>query len=280
MASPEPKPVVVLTGAAGGLGRALARRFAADGARLVLLDRDGRVLDGFAAELVSSGDIAAEDLLALACDVTLSGACERAIKRTTGAFGRVDCLVNNAGMSHRSPFRDTDPAVLRKVMDVNFFGAVNMTAAALPLLRESGGRIVAISSVAGFAPLYGRTGYAASKHAVNGFFGSLQSELKEEGVGVTIVCPAFIATTLEANALSGSGRPLGPGRRALVGRQMTAEFAADRIVRAVRRGRSRVLLSPTAKLAFWMQAFAPNLYRRGMTARIRPEFARSDSETE
>lgn len=177
--------VVLITGAAGGLGRALARSFAADGARIAVLDRDASGAEALAAELRSQ----ARHALSLACDVTDAAACERAAAVVIEAWGAIDVLINNAGITHRSAYRRTDPAVTRRVMEVNFFGAVNCTRAALAALTESRGLIIVVSSVAGFAPLIARTGYAAAKHALHGFFDSLRTELAEDGVGVLLVCP-------------------------------------------------------------------------------------------
>ncbi|MBW2234594.1 MAG: SDR family NAD(P)-dependent oxidoreductase, partial [Deltaproteobacteria bacterium] len=152
---------VVVTGAAGGIGAVLARRFAEEGARVALLDRDEAGARARAAELEAAGAHA----LALGCDVTAEEDCRAALAAVTERFGGVDVLVNNAGITHLGLFRDTDVEVLRRVMEVNFFGAVNCTKMALPSLLERRGRIVVLSSVAGFAPLASRTGYSASKHA-------------------------------------------------------------------------------------------------------------------
>jgi NAD(P)-dependent dehydrogenase (short-subunit alcohol dehydrogenase family) len=122
---------VVISGAGGGLGRALARRFAQAGARIVGLDRDAAAIQSLAAELTQAG----ADILALPCDVTDQEACRAAIDAALEHCGRIDVVINNAGLSHRSPFADTDPAVLRRVLDVNLFGAIHLTHPALPALR-------------------------------------------------------------------------------------------------------------------------------------------------
>ena len=195
--------VVVITGAAGGLGRALARAFAIEGARIAALDRDAAGAEALAGELRANGRPA----LGLACDVTDATACESAMAAVLAAWGRIDVVINNAGITHRSALRRTDPAVTRRVMEVNFFGAVNCTRAAMDALCASRGLIIVISSVAGFAPLIARTGYAAAKHALHGFFESLRTELVDDGVEVLIVCPSFIDTGIDRNALGGDGEP-------------------------------------------------------------------------
>jgi short-subunit dehydrogenase len=255
--------VVVVTGAAGGLGKALAARFAARGARVALLDRDGAAAEAAAAGLGAGA-------LGLQCDVSDAGQCASALARAAAALGPVHVLINNAGISHRSAYAATDPAVIRRVMEVNFFGAVNCTRAALADLVRTRGLIVAISSVAGFSPLIARTGYAASKHALHGFFDSLRTEVAEHGVDVLLVCPAFIATGIERNALGGDGAPVRHAQR-VVGARAAPEAVADEIYRAARRGRRLLLHGRTAVLAWWVSRFAPALYARLMARRLRGE---------
>ena len=264
--------VVVITGAGGGLGRALALRFAAGGARIVALDRDPACLDQTRAELESRG----VECLALACDVTDAEACERSVATAVARFGSLDVLVANAGMSHRSAFAVTRLDVIRRVMEVNFFGAVNCTAAALPHLVASRGLVIAISSVAGFTPLVARTGYSASKHALHGFFDSLRAEVEPRGVGVTLVCPSFIATDIGHNAIGGDGLPV-KHAQVTVGRPLLPERAAVLIVAAAERGRRRVLPGGTARIAWYLSRVAPDLYARIMARRMRGELESSEA---
>ena len=255
--------VVVVTGAAGGLGRALAARFAAAGARVALLDRDAAAVEAAAAGLGQAA-------LGLACDVSDAVQCERALARAAAALGPVHVLINNAGISHRSAYAATDPAVIRRVMEVNFFGAVHCTRAALDDLARTRGLIVTISSVAGFSPLIARTGYAASKHALHGFFDSLRAELADSGIDVLLVCPAFSATGIERNALGGDGAPARHAQR-VVGVRAAPDAVADEIYEAARRGRRLLLHGRTARLAWWLSRFAPGLYARLMARRLRGE---------
>lgn len=196
--------VVVVTGGAGGLGFALGRKFVLAGAHVALLDLDRDATRSAAKYLRASEK---SKVLGIACDVTNPAACHQAMQAVIAEFGGIDLLINNAGIAHRSLLRDTDISVLHRVMDVNFFGAVHCTRAALPSICRRRGQIVAISSIAGFSPLFGRTGYSASKHALHGFFDSLRSEVEADGVGVSIICPAFIATGIERAALGGDGGP-------------------------------------------------------------------------
>lgn len=253
---------VLVTGAAGGLGAALCRRFAAAGARIAATDVDAAGLDALVAELRAAGAQAQ----ALPADITDPDACRAVVDAALAHFGALDGLVNNAGISHRSLLGRTDPQIIRRVMEVNFFGAVALTHAALPHVVARRGVIVAISSVAGFAPLIGRTGYAASKHALHGFFDSLRSEVEDAGVGVTVVCPSFIATGIGAAALNTSGP------RVTTGGESSPDAIARRIVEAAARGRRLLLPDRTSRMAWWVSRLAPALYARLMKRRLGGEF--------
>jgi len=254
---------VVVTGAGGGLGRALCQCFARAGARIVALDRDAAAAQDTAAALCAGG----AEALALRCDVSREDDCAAAMAAARRAFGGIDVLVNNAGITHRSAFTRTEPAVIRRVMEVNFFGALHCTHAALEDLVARRGMVIAVSSVAGFAPLIARTGYAASKHALHGFFDSLRSEVEPLGVKVLLVCPSFIQTGIEKNALAGDG---GPARhpQAIVGRRSTAEAMAERVCAAARRGQRLLLPDRVARLSWWVSRLAPRVYARLMARKL------------
>lgn len=255
--------VVVVTGAAAGIGAALASRFAAEGARVALLDRDAQGAVAGAGALERQGAAA----LGLPCDVTSAGQCEDAVARVLETWGRIDVLVNNAGITHLGRACDTDVEVLRRVMEVNFFGAVHCTRAALPALLAGRGRVVCLSSVAGFAPLATRAGYSASKHALHGFFESLRAEHAGAGLGVTLVCPSFVRTGIGAAALGSHGDPAPAGARSGVRREIEPEAAAEAIVRGVARGRRLVLVGREARLAWWLTRLWPAAYEKLMTRR-------------
>ncbi len=257
----------VVTGGAGGIGLAIARRLAGGGYRIAILDRDGAAAESGAAALAAGGHAA----LGIACDVTDAEACRAAIEQVIATWGGVDVLVANAGISHRSLFESTDLAVIRKVVDVNLFGAVNVTAAALPSLIARRGAIVAISSVAGFAPLVGRTGYAASKHALHGFFGSLRAELRPRGVLVTLVCPSFVDSGIDAHALSATGGAIAGGKQ-VVGALLTPDAVAAAVADGIARRREWVLVGSVSRTARWVSALAPRLYERMMVKRQGAEF--------
>lgn len=257
------KKVVAITGGSGGIGVAIAARFARAGAKVALLDLDVDAVKARASEFKSSGI----EALGIACDVTDPAACESAVSKVIDRFARIDVLVNCAGLTQIGPFSETDLTVYRRVMDVNFFGSVYCTKAALPWLRRSQGQIIVISSVAGFAPLLGRTGYCASKHALHGFFDTLRCELRDEGVGVMIACPTFVDTKFAKSGLGPDGRALESGR-STTGELMTPEDVADAIFLGFLRRRELLVLSRTGKIAYWTSRLLPRFYARGMTKRI------------
>jgi len=256
--------VILITGAAGGLGAALCHRFAAAGARIAAMDLDATRLQDLVAALPAG-------TLSIAGNIADPAACQAAIDQTVARFGALDGLINNAGISHRSLFQDTDPAVIRRVMEVNFFGAMQMTHAALPHLIQTRGMVTAISSVAGYAPLLGRTGYAASKHALHGFFDTLRTEVEALGVGVTLVCPSFIATGIGGAALSGQGGSA-TSARITAGGESSPDDIAQRIVDALAQGRSLLLPDRTSRLAWWVRKIAPGFYARTMKRRVGAEY--------
>lgn len=256
--------VILITGAAGGLGAALCRRFAAAGARIAALDLDTDRLTALGKDLPAGA-------LAITGNIADPVACQNAIDQTVAHFGALDGLINNAGISHRSLLQDTDPAVIRRVMEVNFFGAMQLTHAALPHLIDTRGVVAAISSVAGFAPLLGRTGYAASKHALHGFFDTLRTEVGDRGVGVTLVCPSFIATGIGDAALGGQGASA-TSVRITTGGESSPDDIAARIFEALAQGQTLLLPDRTSRLAWWVRKFAPGFYARTMKRRVSAEF--------
>ena len=181
------RKVVLVTGGCAGIGRALVLRFAQAGARLVILDLQQDELDGLLQHLADHHHVEA---MGLCCDVADAAAVQAAVALVTERFGGIDVLVNNAGVSHRSTFIDTDLEVFQRVMAVNYFGALNCTKAALPSLIARRGQIIVLSSLSGFAPLLYRSAYNASKHALHGLFETLRYEIKGSGVNVMLVCPA------------------------------------------------------------------------------------------
>jgi NAD(P)-dependent dehydrogenase (short-subunit alcohol dehydrogenase family) len=260
---------VVITGASGGMGRAFAQRFAAAGARLALLDLDEDTVEEQAGEFNAKAHAA----LGLACDVSDEGSCVGAMEQAVSFLGGVDVLINNAGITHRSAFAQTDGDVFRRVMGVNFFGSLYCTQAALPSLMERGGQIIVVSSIAGFAPLLGRTGYAASKHALHGLFDSLRTELLDDGVDVLIVCPGFTRTGITTAALDGDGSAT-KHPQSTMGRISEPDEVAEAVFKAAQKNKRLLVLSPVGKLTRAITRVAPGLYEKLMARSMKKELER------
>lgn len=248
--------VVLVTGAASGLGWAMARRWHAAGHRLVLADVAAEQLQARAEEL---GD--AERVLTVVADVTDEADVVRLVAATRDRYGALDVLVNNAGITHRSAAHRTDPAVFRAVMAVDWQGPVELTLAALPLLRESRGTVVCIGSMAGWMPVPGRAAYGAAKAALAQFFEVLRMELADDGVRVLLVYPSFLDTPIDAHALGEDGRPTGRVR-STVGRLRSAEETAELIDRAVQDGRERLFPDRATVAASLLWRLLPRVYQR------------------
>lgn len=262
MADPQVK-VAVIVGGAGGIGQAVAHRLGQAGMVIALLDRDEELALKAAESLHSQGINAT----AILCDITDESQCRTSIDRVISDCGRIDVLVNSAGLTQISPAEETELAVYRRVMEVNLFGVISLTKAALPHLKEARGHVLALSSIAGFAPLYGRTGYCASKYALHGYLETLRAELRDDGVGVTLICPSFVSTGFAERGLGGDGNELGT-ERSTTGKLLEPSDVAEAIYRATQRRPRLVVLSTTGKLSYLISRFVPGLYERMMLRRI------------
>lgn len=245
---------MIVTGASSGIGEALARRFSALGANVVAGARSLEKLEALVRELPSGG-------IAVQCDVSKEEDCKRLIDRAVETFGRIDVLVNNAGISMRALFDDVDLDVLRRLMDTNFWGSVYCTKYALPYIQTSQGSIVGISSVAGFHGLPGRTGYSASKYAMHGLLETVRIENLKKGVHVLIVAPGFTASNVRFAALTADGSQQGASPRE-EGKMMTADEAAKRIIKAITRRKRTLLMDFDGKATRILKFFAPSLLDR------------------
>lgn len=250
--------VVVVTWASIGIGRELALQMAAQGAWLALAARNIEQLEDVAMACRQLGTKA----VAIPMDVADQAQAENLVRRTVDEFGRIDILVNNAGVSMWTEFEKIeDLAVMEKIMRINYFGSVYCTYYALPYLKETRGQLVAISSLAGRTGVPTRSGYAASKHAMVGFFESLRIELARYGIDVTIVFPGFVLTEIRLRALTEDGSVLGYEPVQEKG-AMTAEKCARLIMDAIARHKRELVMTPRGKIGQWLKLVTPALVDR------------------
>ncbi|TSA24075.1 MAG: SDR family oxidoreductase [Bacteroidetes bacterium] len=249
--------VVIITGAASGIGRALSFEYAERGARLVLADRNKEQLITVCDQLIRQG----VEAVCTICDITREEDCKRLINSTLNRFDCIDVLINNAGISMRALFEEVELDVIRKVMDVNFYGAVYCTRFALPALLRSKGSLVGISSVAGYKGLPGRTGYSASKFALQGFLEVVRIENRKKGLHVLIACPGFTNSNIRNTALAKDGSAQGesPLNEAKL---MPAEEVARRICNAIENRKHRLILTTQGKMTVLLNKFFPKFMDR------------------
>jgi short-subunit dehydrogenase len=243
----------------------LALELAGRGARLALAARDRARLEALAQECRARGG----DARALPTDVTNQQDCEWLVNETVTAFGGVDVVVHNAGITMWSRFDElTDLSIFERVMEVNYFAPVRLTALALPQLKQSKGLIVAVASLAGLTGVPERSAYAASKHAMIGFFDSLRIELAASGVEVSVIAPDFVISEIHKRAIGPDGEPLGESPM-VKSKIMTAEDCARRIARAIDKRERQVLMSMRGKLGRWLKLVAPAVIDRIAAKAIR-----------
>ena len=245
---------VIVTGASSGIGLALAREFATAGANVVMGARSGEKLATIAAEIKDAGGAAAYTT----ADVTKEEDCKKLIDCAVTAFGGIDILICNAGLSMRALFDDCDLSVLHRLMDVNFWGTVNCCKYALPYLQKSRGSIVGISSVAGLHGLPARTGYSASKYAMTGFLETLRIENLKKGLHVMVACPGFTASNVRFSALTADGTSQGETPRN-EDKMMTAKEVALRIIKGVHKRKRTILMDFDGRATVFIKKFAPRL---------------------
>ncbi len=250
--------VMILTGASAGIGRALALQLAEQGAWLTLAARDVDRLASVAQDCQKRGGRA----LSVRTDIAVEADCRALIEKTVAEYGRIDTLINNAGISMWTPLDQLqDLSILEDLMRVNYLGAAQATFYALPYLKQTRGRIVAVSSLAGKNGVPTRSGYAASKHAMVGFFDSLRIELAGTGVSVTLIYPGFVTSEIRERAFGADGKPLGksPVRESEV---MTAEECARIMINAIVRRKREEVMTLRGKLGQWLKLIAPGMVDR------------------
>ncbi|MEN6454948.1 MAG: SDR family oxidoreductase [Prolixibacteraceae bacterium] len=248
--------VVIITGASSGIGKALAYEFASQGCKLVLAARRTVMLEMIKEEL------APVEVLIQQTDVSIETDCKRLINAAVDRFGRIDILINNAGISMRAIFEDVELDVLRKLMDVNFWGTVYCTKFAIPWLLQSKGSLVGIISIAGYIGLPGRTGYSASKFAVRGFLNTIRTENLKKGLHVLVAAPGFTSSEVRKAALTANGSLQGETPRNEE-KMMSAAECARHIMSAVKKRKRQLILTfVEGKLSVFLSKFFPALIDR------------------
>ncbi len=247
--------LVWITGASSGIGKALAHTLSRRGANLVLSSRREGALQEVQEQCASPNDHVVQPL-----DLAEPSSLQDAAETVQETVGPVDVLVNNAGISQRSPAVETDMSVVRHIMEVNFFGAVALAKAVLPGMQErQRGHIAVVSSLVGKFSTPLRSTYAASKHALHGWFEGLRAEVCDDNIGVSMVCPGFVRTNVSANSLTSKGRPLG---HAAEEKGIPPEECATVIADAIEEEKPEAYVGGWELLAVYLKRFFPALFRR------------------
>lgn len=254
--------VIWLTGASSGIGEALAYELAAQGAKLILSARRKDELERVKGNCAAA---AQPDIRILPLDLSLSETLKLSTEAAIQIFGHVDILVNNGGISQRSFAKDTSVEVDRRIMEVNYFGAVTLTKNILPhFLNRGSGHFVTVSSLTGIFGTPYRSGYAASKHALHGFFDSLRAELwkdVKDAITVTMICPGFIHTPITLSAVTGDGTPLGKMDEAQF-KGKPAEWCAQKIVQAIEGKKEEVYIGGIETLGIRFKRLFPKWFSK------------------
>ncbi len=238
--------VAIITGASSGIGKALAVEYARQGADVVLAARNIAKLRETEREIELLGG----NYISVVTDVRILADCERLVEKTLATFGRIDILVNNAGISMRALFSELDIRVLEELMQTNFWGTVYCTKAAIRHILKNKGSIIGISSITGLTPLPGRTGYAASKHAMDGFLNTLRVENLKNDLHVMVVHPGFTSSNIRNTALNAQGQAQGETPRD-ENKMMSSEELATIVVKATKQRRHNLVLTPEGKTIVW-----------------------------
>jgi short-subunit dehydrogenase len=244
--------VVVVTGGSDGIGRALVDAFMHAGAKVATCARNHDKL--YQLQAAYPG----KSLMALTADVSREADCKKFIDAVISTYGTIDILINNAGISMRAMFADVEIDTLRKVMDVNFWGTVCCTKFALPHIIKNKGTIVGVSSIAGYRGLPGRSGYSASKFALNGWLEAVRTELLDTGVNVMWVCPGFTASNIRNAALDGHGQPQGESPLE-EDKLMSAAECATHMLHAIEKRKRTLVLTGQGKQTVYLNRFFPAL---------------------
>lgn len=250
--------VVWITGASSGIGEALAYAFSREGAKLILSGRREAELERVKNHCAGSP----ENIAVLPLDLTAFDTLSEKTKQAEARFGRVDVLINNGGISQRSLVAETSFEVDLAVMNTNYFGSIALTKAALPaMLARRAGHIVVISSLMGYLDTPLRSAYAASKHALHGYFDCLRAEIWQQNVKVTLVCPGYVSTNVSLNALTGDGSKYAK-MDAAQAKGISADECAAKTLNAIARGKEEVVIGGMEVLAVYAKRLLPSLYSK------------------
>jgi short-subunit dehydrogenase len=244
--------IVVITGGSDGIGKALVAQFLALGAKVATCGRNENKLSLLTAEFPSS------NLFTAQVDVSKQDESEAFIKQVVDNWGRIDVLINNAGISMRALVSEVSVQTLQNVMDINFWGTVYCTKAALASIQQNKGVIVGVSSIAGYRGLPGRSGYSASKFALNGWLEALKTELYASGTHVMWVCPGFTTSNIRNAALDKNAKAQGESPMD-EGAMMSSEDCATHIIHAIEKRKRSLVLTFTGKRTVFMNKFFPAL---------------------
>lgn len=254
------KQVIWITGASSGIGEALVYAYDRLGAKLIISSRNKEKLYEIKARCKSG----ALNVHVLALDLEDTGSLKNKAEEAVKIFGRVDVLIHSGGISQRSLAMETKLEVAQRLMNVNFWGTVALSHALLPaMIKQGGGQLVAVSSLVGKFGTRFRSGYAASKHALHGYFDSLRAELYQENIKITIVCPGFIKTNVSINALIGDGSSQNTMDDAQAGGLSPAR-CAEKMIQAIDRGKEEVYIGGKEVYGVMLKRFFPKLFSRLM----------------
>jgi short-subunit dehydrogenase len=244
--------VIVITGGSSGIGKALAEEFGKHGAKVLITGRNQSDLQAAVDDLRQKG----VTICGFPADVSRLEDNRNMADEAIRVYGKIDVLINNAGISMRALFEEVNLDVVRKVMDINFYGALYATQSCLPEITKNRGSVIGISSIAGYRGLPGRAGYSASKFALNGFLEVLRTEMLKKGVHVLTACPGFTASNIRKRSLVSDGSTQGESPRDEA-TMMSAQECARHIYRATVKRRKVIILTGQGKLTVFLNKWFP-----------------------
>jgi dehydrogenase/reductase SDR family member 7B len=252
-----PKSVIWITGASSGIGEAAAKKYSMEGFQVILSARRENELKRVQSECSNP-----ENVKILTLDLSEISSFQDKVQKAISLFGHIDIMLHNGGISQRSLIQETDLEIDRKLMEVNFFGTVGLTKALLPhFIQRKSGHFAVITSLVGKIASPYRSSYAASKHALHGFFDTLRAEHYKDQIYVSMICPGFIKTNVSVNALTADGSPLGVMDEAQA-KGMSPEKFSEKLFSAIQKKREEVYIGGKETLAVYLMRFFPSLFSK------------------